>query len=149
MSKNPLKDINSYELIENDAGELMILLYANQTPPAQTSFFINEEDASLELNRNANDTIILDGLAPVSIEKLKSLTSIYVCELKYKAPQTEETNEEEDDFDIEYAYTAPLKKKEQKEPQQETLQEKLLKAKKNLLKKQNEAQTLTPNQSDK
>ena len=148
MSQNPLKDINSYELIENDAGELMILLYANQTPPAQASFFINEKDASLELNRNANDTVILDGLASVSIEKLKSLTSIYVCELKYKSPQNEETKEE-DDFDIEYAYTAPLKKKEQKEPQQETLQEKLLKAKTNLLKKQNEAKTLTPNQSDK
>ncbi len=149
MSKNPLKDINSYELIENDAGELMIILYANPTPPTKTSFFINEENSSLELNRNPNDTIILDDLASETIEKLKPLKSIYVCELKYNQPQTEKTKENDDDFEIEYAYTAPHKKKEEPTPHKETLQEKLLKAKESLLKKQNETQTLTPNQSDK
>lgn len=133
MATNPLQDRDSYELIENDAGELMITLYANPSQPQKPSFSLNIKEQSLELVRNSEDTIVLDGLAPETIERLSSLTNIYVCEIKY-----DEENQSKDDFDIAYIYIAEHKKKipEEKSPQQ-TLQEKLQQTKERVLEKRN------------
>ena len=133
MATNPLQDKDSYELIENDVGELMITLYANPTPPQNPSFSLNIQEQSLELSRNSEDAIILDGLAPETVERLSSLTNIYVCEIKY-----DEENQSKDDFDIAYIYIAEHKKKiPETKSNTQTLQEKLQQTKERVLEKRN------------
>ncbi len=130
MIQNPINPKDVYELIENDKGEIMVLLFADGQPPEKPFYYLNEQEKTLELMRSPSDSILIDGLQSVSIEKIKPLSQIYVCEMKYN----EDENAEDE---IVYAYTATLKKKDQK-PQQlqkEDLSEKARRAREEILKK--------------
>lgn len=126
---------NVYELMENDDGEVMLLLYADGDAPQNPTFFVNEERKWIELTRNKNDIVYIEGLQTETVEKLKKLTVLYACEMKY--------NENPDaENEIQYAYAAELRKSEKKAPVKkndtsgENLSEKVRQAREKVLKKE-------------
>ena len=97
---------NVYELMENDDGEVMVLLFAGEGTPQNPSFTLDETNRLIELSRSKNDIVLIEGLLPDAVEKLKKLSVLYVCEMKYNEnPEAEN--------EILHAYAAALKKKEQ------------------------------------
>ena len=143
-TKNTLKQDPKivYELMENDAGEIMVLIYAGEGKPINPTFMLNEKEKLIEIMRSKKDIILIEGLQPESIQKIKKIKTLYVCEMKYNEnPEAEN--------EIVNAYAAALKKKaavRQENQQgistdsQETLAEKARKARENILNKNN-----TPN----
>ena len=99
-----------YELIENDKGEIMLIIYATEQEPQNPSFALNEKDRRIELTRAKDDILHIEGLQAETVEKFKTVEKLYICEMKYN-PDNNTENE------IMYAYTALLKKKEQNEAQ--------------------------------
>lgn len=99
-----------YELIENDKGEIMLIIYATGQEPQNPSFALNEKDRRIELTRAKDDILHIEGLQAETVEKFKTVEKLYICEMKYN-PDNNTENE------IMYAYTALLKKKEQNEAQ--------------------------------
>ncbi len=135
MVENTLKNQDSYELMQNDNGDVMVMLYANDSKPSNPSFCINEYMQQLELSRNAKDVILIEELQPETLEKLKTLNTIYVCELKYN-----QEHPDAEDAEIVYAYAATLKKKEPFPPRpkkEATLQEKAQQSREKILEKRN------------
>lgn len=95
---------NVYELMENDDGEVMVLLFAGEGTPQNPSFTLDETNRLIELSRSKNDIVLIEGLLPDAVEKLKKLSVLYVCEMKYNEnPEAEN--------EILHAYAAALKKK--------------------------------------
>lgn len=95
---------NVYELMENDDGEVMVLLFAGEGTPQNPSFTLDEANRLIELSRSKNDIVLIEGLLPNAVEKLKKLSVLYVCEMKYNEnPEAEN--------EILHAYAAALKKK--------------------------------------
>lgn len=130
MPNKSIDPRNVYELMENDEGETMLLLYAGETAPQDPTFYINENTHTLELYRNSKDTVIIEGLTPDSISKLKNKDKLYICEMKYNDTPNSEN-------EILYAYiTIPQKKtlppEKIKEP---SLSEKAKNAREKILKK--------------
>lgn len=99
---NTLKNIDSYELMKNDKNEVMVLLYAGDTPPSRASFYLNEKAKYIELSRNSESIAIIENLQDESIKQLKELKKLYVCEIKYD----EKTNTNEEEAEIVFAYSA-------------------------------------------
>ena len=128
--------VDSYELIENEKNEIMILLYAGQTEPSNSTYKINEYARQIVIKRNSKDTLYIEDIAPEYMEKIKKLETLYVCELKYN-----ENLKEDDETDILYAYASALEKntsKPQKEAPKEdqtaeTIQEKVKKTREKIL----------------
>jgi len=129
MPKKSIDPRNVYEIMENDDGEIMILLYAGDTAPQNSTFRINIQKKNLELFRSATDTVIIDGLTAESIEKLKNTDKLYVCEMKYN----ENPNSENE---IVYAYTTtPLPQTKKTEVKESSISDKAKKAREKILKK--------------
>ncbi|MBR2274203.1 MAG: hypothetical protein IJ864_05210 [Alphaproteobacteria bacterium] len=95
-------DKNTYELLENDEGQMMVLLYAGPKSPQNPSFYFNENLNTLEITRNKNDIVSIEEIPLETIEKVKKLTQLYICEMKY-------TENEEDESEIMRAYAVPQK----------------------------------------
>ncbi len=137
--KTPQNPRNVYELMENDAGEVMVLIFAGEDKPVNPTFTLKEKEKLIEITRSKNDIILIEGLQPDTIEKIKNLKTLYVCEMKYNEnPEAEN--------EIVNAYAATVKKKavepqnelpKAEASQEETLAEKARKARENLLKKNN------------
>lgn len=142
MTETQNKAPNVYELMENDNGEVMVLLYAGEQPPLRPAFMLDEKEACIELYRNPVDTVRIEGLVVETIEKIKTVDILYVCEMKYNEnPESEN--------EILFAYPATLKKKDQEEQQQnsqnepsqqESLSERLRKAREKVLNQAQEKQ---------
>lgn len=64
---------NVYELMENDDGEVMVLLFAGEGTPQNPSFTLDEANQLIELSRSKNDIVLIEGLLPDAVEKLKKL----------------------------------------------------------------------------
>ena len=99
---------NTYEIIENEKGEVLILLYAGKKAPKNPTFFLNKHDKYCKITRNPEDIVLIEDLTDEYIEKISKLTTLYVCELKY-----EENKSDNKDSDIVYAYKATKRKKQQ------------------------------------
>lgn len=137
-----------YELIENDKGEIMLIIYATGQEPQNPSFALNEKDRRIELTRAKDDILHIEGLQAETVEKFKTVEKLYICEMKYN-PDNNTENE------IMYAYTASLKKKEQNEAQtpkqsnpkpeeaKKNLSEKVRQAREEALKRKAQAQPQT------
>lgn len=137
-----------YELIENDKGEIMLIIYATEQEPQNPSFALNEKDRRIELTRAKDDILHIEGLQAETVEKFKTVEKLYICEMKYN-PDNNTENE------IMYAYTALLKKKEQNEAQtpkqsnpkpeeaKKNLSEKVRQAREEALKRKAQAQPQT------
>ena len=130
MSKISPRDV--YELVENDKGEIMILIYAKEPTPKNATFSLNKLSGVLKINRTKEDALHIAGLEVESIQKLSKIKQLYVCEIKYREGPND-TNE------IVNVYAAALKKEQPAAPKQpakkETISEKAQKARANALKK--------------
>ena len=153
VAKSPsLNPQDVYELIENDKGEIMLIIYATEQEPQNPSFDLNEKARRIELTRGKDDILHIEGLQTETIEKFKTVEKLYICEMKYN-PDNNTENE------IMYAYTALLKKKEQNEAQppkqsnqkpeeaKKNLSEKVRQAREEALKRKAQAQTQFQTQS--
>ena len=126
MEKNLNKALDSYEILENENNEIMILLYAGQTEPANSTYRINEYARHIVIKRNSKDTLYIEQLSDEYINKIKKLDTLYVCEIKYN-----ENQKEDEETDIVYAYASALEKEDTTQQKQEEPQETILdKAKK-------------------
>ena len=120
-----------YELLENDSNEIMVLLYAVDSAPQNPSFSINEKRSCMILHRNPEDNVSITGLATETIQKLKKLDTVYVCEMNYSENEKEENK-------IVYAYQVSPKVDNTETTKETTLTEKAKKASEKL-KKQKKA----------
>lgn len=129
-TKMPTKQINPrdvYELIENNEGELMVLIFAFDEEPQSAFYCINEKRKTIDLYRSKNNIVIIDNLKAETIKKLKKTTHLYICEMKY--------NENPDaENEIVYAYKAELKEKPTPEQKKETIADKAKKVRESILK---------------
>lgn len=130
MEEIPQNPRNTYELMENDKGEIVAFIFADDTAPNKPTFYLDEKEKFIELNRTSDNVVYIEGLEPETIEKLKKITKLYVCEMAY---------EENGENKIAYVYAAELKEHPQKEfPQQQNkvqeISEKAKKAREKLLK---------------
>lgn len=152
MENNSTPALESYEIIENENNEIMILIYAGPTEPANSTYTINEYAKHIILKRNSKDTLYIEQLSDEYMQKIKKLNTIYVCELKYN-----ENLKEDEETDIVYAYAStkeiPAQNKKQEtnntpkkdankettneEPKQENILEKAKKTREKLLAKKN------------
>lgn len=140
MAETPKNAQDVYELLENDTGDIMVLIFGDEQMPESPSFYLDEQNKLIELTRNPNSAVLIEGLQPESIEKLRNITKLYVCEMQYNENPDEENK-------ILYAYAARLKKKDLSEPKakekqsrQESLSEKARLARENILNKKNSPQ---------
>jgi hypothetical protein len=113
MEDNSIPALESYEIIENEKNEIMILIYAGSTEPTNSTYTINEYAKHIILKRNPKDTLYIEQLSDEYMEKIKQLDTIYICELKYN-----ENLKEDEETDIVYAYAAT-----KENPNQNTKQE--------------------------
>ena len=152
MENNSTPALESYEIIENENNEIMILIYAGPTEPANSTYTINEYAKHIILKRNSKDTLYIEQLSDEHMQKIKKLNTNYVCELKYN-----ENLKEDEETDIVYAYAStkeiPAQNKKQEtnntpkkdankettneEPKQENILEKAKKTWEKLLAKKN------------
>jgi len=152
MENNSTPALESYEIIENENNEIMILIYAGPTEPTNSTYTINEYAKHIILKRNSKDTLYIEQLSDEHMQKIKKLNTIYVCELKYN-----ENLKEDEETDIVYAYAStkeiPAQNKKQEtnntpkkdankettneEPKQENILEKAKKTREKLLAKKN------------
>ena len=127
MPKKTIDPRNVYELIESDTEDLMVLIYASETQPQSPFFQINEKRKTIELYRAKNDLIIINNLKSETIEKLRNISQLYICEMKYN----EDPNAKNEMI---YAYTAQ-KREPATDKKEETLSEKARKARELITKK--------------
>lgn len=132
MSKISPRDV--YELVENNKGEIMILIYAKDPAPQNATFSVNQLGGVLKLNRTKEDIIHVAGLDMEAIHKLSKIKQLYVCEIKY-------TETAGDESEIIRTYAAALKKEQPLTPQpptkKETISEKAQKAREKALQNTN------------
>lgn len=129
-TKMPTKQLNPrdvYELIENEEGELMVLIFAFDEEPQSPFFCLNEKRKTIDLYRSKNNIVVIDNLKAETIKKIKKISHLYICEMKYN----ENPNDENE---IVYAYVAELKERPQLPIEEKTLSEKAKKARESILK---------------
>jgi len=132
MSKISPRDV--YELVENNKGEIMILIYAKEPAPRNATFSLNQLGGVLKLNRTKEDIILVAGLDVEAIHKLSKIKQLYVCEIKY-------TETAGDESEIIRTYAAALKNEQPSAPKaqtkKETISEKAQKAREKALRSTN------------
>ena len=133
MAKQQRKPTDVYELMENSEGEVMALIFADDTAPQNATFYLNEKEKRIELIRAQNNIVFIDGLQSESIQKIKKLTKLYVCEIKYNKDKDAEN-------EIKYVYAA--NRRSERIPQKKTsstqeISDKAKKASEKILKKSN------------
>ena len=91
----------TYDFVVNDEDEVMLLLYAGDTPPAEdTRIVLDAENGSAELYRSENESIVLDGVPDDIFDSLIDAGKLLVCEIS--------NTENEEDSKIVYAYEADI-----------------------------------------
>lgn len=95
MNKNA-----TYDFVVNDEDEVMLLLYASETAPANARFILNTENNSAELLRNADENIVLEEIPDDIFDSLADADKLLVCELS--------DTEKDEDSKIIYAYEAEI-----------------------------------------
>ncbi|MBO5441280.1 MAG: hypothetical protein J6A09_01775 [Alphaproteobacteria bacterium] len=131
MTKQPKNLTDVYELMENSEGEVMALIFADDTAPQNATFYLNEKEKRIELTRAQNNIVFIDGLQPESIQKIKKLTNLYVCEIKYNKDKDAEN-------EIQYVYAANKKEpvaEDKPTPPAQNITDKAKKAREKILKK--------------
>ena len=104
MKKAQISPRDVYELVENDKGEVMILLYAKDPVPNKSTFTFDALSGVLKIYRTKDDVVFVAGLQLDAVNKLAALDKLYVCEVKY--------TENEEENEIVNAYIASLQAQE-------------------------------------
>ena len=100
------KSLNTYDIIENEKGEILVLLYEGKEAPETPTFFVNKHEKYIKITRNSTDIVLIEDLDNEHIKKISKQECLYVCELKY-----DENLKEGDESEIVYAYSALPKSK--------------------------------------
>ena len=96
MNKN-----TTYDFVVNDEDEVMLLLYASDTPPSEnTRVVLDVEHNSAELYRTDNESIVLEDVPDDIFDSLADADKLLVCEIS--------DAEREEDTKIIYAYEADI-----------------------------------------
>lgn len=90
------EDFNTYDFLINDEDEVMLLLYARETPPQDPVFEVDTDNKSAILVRNPDDSVSLSEIPAEIIDALQDTDKLLVCELSL--------TEKEKDTQIVYAY---------------------------------------------
>ncbi len=90
----------TFDFVVNDEDEVMLLLYAGDTPPANARIILDVENNSAELLRNEEESIILEGIPDNIFDSLADADKLLVCEIT--------DTEKEEDSEIVYAYEAEI-----------------------------------------
>ena len=93
-------DFDKFDFIINEDDEVMLLLYARETPPKNPCITIDLEDKSAMLQRNSSDGIQLKEIPDEILDSLQETDKLLVCELN--------TTNDEKDTQIVYAYEAEI-----------------------------------------
>ncbi len=93
-------ELNTYDFIINDEGEVMLLLHAQETEPKNARIEVDVQEKSAVLIRNSDDEILLQDLPDDVIDNMQDEDTILVCELKI--------GEKEEDTQIVYTYEAEI-----------------------------------------
>ena len=93
-------ELNTYDFIINDEGEVMLLLHAQETEPKNARIEVDVQEKSAVLIRNPDDEILLQDLPDDVIDNMQDEDTILVCELKI--------GEKEEDTQIVYTYEAEI-----------------------------------------
>lgn len=93
-------DFDKFDFIINEDDEVMLLLYARETPPKNPCITIDFEDKSARLQRNSSDGIQLKEIPDEILDSLQETDKLLVCELN--------TTNDEKDTQIVYAYEAEI-----------------------------------------
>lgn len=109
---------NIYKLVQNDKGEIMIIIYTKDPLPQNATFSLNQLSGVLKINRTKEDTLIIAGLDIEAIHKLSKIKQLYVCEIKYKKNSN-------DDNEIAHTYIATLQKEKSTPRNSQAKQEKI------------------------
>ncbi len=96
MSEN----FDTYDFLINDEDEVMLLLYARNGEPSESSFEFDIEEKSAILHRNPQDDINLSGIPDDVLDSLQDADKLLVCELSLE--------DNEQDTQIIYAYEAEI-----------------------------------------
>ena len=94
------QDINTYDFLINDEDEVMLLLYARDTEPHDSSIEINAAEKSAVLHRTPTDDVWLDGIPDDVLDSLWDSDKLLVCELSVE--------KDDKDTKIIYAYEADI-----------------------------------------
>lgn len=93
-------ELNTYDFIINDEGEVMLLLHAQETEPKNARIEVDVKEKSAVLTRNPDDEILLQDLPDDVIDNMQDEDTILVCELK--------VGEKDEDTQIVYTYEAEI-----------------------------------------
>lgn len=90
----------TYDFVVNDEDEVMLLLYAGESQPANARIILNVENNSAELLRNENESIVLESIPDDIFDSLADADKLLVCEIT--------DTEKDEDSEIVYAYEAEI-----------------------------------------
>jgi len=90
----------TYDFVVNDEDEVMLLLYAGDTPPDHAKIILNVAKNSAELQRNDQESIVLDAVPDDIFDSLADADKLLVCEIT--------DTERDEDSEIVYAYEADI-----------------------------------------
>lgn len=96
-----MSDYNTFDFMVTDENDVMLLLYARDTAPENPQVRLNSAGHSVELQRNAEDTVTLQEVEDEIFENLADEETLLVCEI---AP-----TENDDESEIIYTYEAEIK----------------------------------------
>ena len=77
----PISPREIYKLVENDKGEIMLIIYVRNQAPQNSTFLLNPLSGTLSIKRTPTDSLFIAGLALDAIEKLKKITELFICEI--------------------------------------------------------------------
>ncbi|MBQ9731705.1 MAG: hypothetical protein IJV97_01280 [Alphaproteobacteria bacterium] len=94
------EDLNSYDFLINEEDEVMLLLYARESAPQNSTIEISVENKSAVFYRNADDVLNLTDIPDEVLDCFADTDKLLVCEISHE--------EDEKDTQITYAYEAEI-----------------------------------------
>lgn len=93
-------ETDTFEFLISDEDEIMLLLYAHDTPPENPVAKLYPQNHIIEIYRRHDDTLTLEEVDDRVFQKLQDAKILLVCETS--------ATENEDETEIIYAYEAKI-----------------------------------------
>lgn len=101
MAEQNNPDFNIFDFMVSEDGEVMLMLYARQTPPSENpTVKFNQYEQTVELTRNPDVILNLENIEENILQNLQNAENLLVCELN--------PNSTDDESEIVYAYEAKI-----------------------------------------
>lgn len=95
-----MPDMNTFDFMITEEDDVLLLLYARETAPDRPAVQLRPEEHIVNLFRNDDEALSLEGVEDAVFENLKEESTLLVCEL---AP-----TDNEDENEIVYTYEADI-----------------------------------------